>query len=183
VASRRIVLVVSVLLVGLVGLFVVALVVGEGQPPLRAADVQRFEAAVLPAVRQGGETVELGVKVAMRDLSVGRGPAPEVVAQQAQSWTADLTRARGALVAVVAPPALAECRRELIAALDAYIDASRAVRGAALAASDDRERLLDAVVTAGRRGDRLFDRASSRLQAARRQVGLPSSVDFPDPDS
>lgn len=178
-SRRPLVLGMSGLLIALVAVFLVALAVGPGDDGPSAEEVQRFEEALLPAVQLGGKTVELGLKVAIADLTAGRGPTPAVVADQARAWVADLESVVRDIEALDAPEGLGRCRDQFAEAADRYLAAARAVRDAAGDPGPGRDALLDAAVSAGRDGDRLYDEAAGLLQAARREARLPPSPDFP----
>jgi hypothetical protein len=163
----------------LVGLVAAALDDG-GPEEATVLQLAAYEKAVVDTAKQGGQSVELGLKVAIGDLGSEHRTAPAVIAEQAVAWRADLVRARDVFDDTDPPPGLDSMRRDFVASLGAYVAAADLVREAALAPEAARDALLDRAVEAGRRGDRLYDRASRTLQDARRRAGLPPSPEFPD---
>ena len=194
---RFLLLGISAATIAAVALLAVGLAVSSRQSHPSASDerdraqLSAYEHAVVPLVTEGGKTVELGIKVGIGDLenaesaASGDHPiAPEVVAGQAASWTADLNGLADRVQAISPPPSMVDAHRMFVAALRGYAQSASIVAEAA-AASDPaaRAQLLDAAREAGRSADQQFDAASALLQAERHRLGLAPSPDFPDPTS
>lgn len=150
----------------------------------QATALLRYEEQVVPLVREGGQVVEMGIKVGMADLSEDDVIAPEIVAEQARAWNVDLLRIGSELGEIEPPPALADAHTAFLAALAGYAEAAALVEQAATGeAGEERERLLDEVTLVGRQADEKYDSGARAVQAHRRANGLGPSPDFPDIDA
>ena len=177
------------LVLGLVALL--GLVAGFGYlpedetPPPRLTEEQllAYEAALLPHLREGGKTVERGMKPGVDDLLNKHVVPPATIAVEAETWAADLTRVRTALAAVEPPPQLTEVSQLFDDSLDAYVQAAHVFAEAARAPEAQRRAIANRGYDLGRTADRIYDSASRIIQTARRNLGLGPSSDFPDPET
>lgn len=172
--------VLSALFLVLVGSLAWTTVAGRDVPD--AGEVARYEGAVRPFLAKGGEVVQLGIRVGLRDLSSEHMQAPAQVAEQAAIWTGDLEEVRRRLSEVDVPDALGTVHRRFLQAVEMYRRAAVLVGEAARADGEARDRLLDQVAETGNKADAVYDDAAERLQAARRKAGLRPSPDFPGYD-
>ncbi|MDQ3757418.1 MAG: hypothetical protein M3394_06195 [Actinomycetota bacterium] len=146
---------------------------------MSADEIRRFEAAITPAAVEGGQVIELGLKVGIRDLDAGGPTSPALVAEQAELWAADLDRITTRFSDSPAPSSLVAVRKAFVAALREYAAAARLIGDGAKAEGDRRNSLLDGAVARARAADGLYDDAARRLQRLRREAGLEANPDFP----
>lgn len=160
-----------------------ALLVDHGpEPRLTAAGLQAYESELAPLVRQGGKTVQLGIKPGIDDLRFRHVVPAALIAREADAWVEDLTEVRSKIAQLVADPALGPVTEAFVRALDRYVLASTSFRDAALAPQPaGRLDLINDGIHLAQQGDRLYDRASAQLQALRLRLGLPASLNFPSP--
>jgi len=178
-ARRPIVLALPGLL--LAALVVVLVVVGvspDSSPSLTVRQLNAYQAAITPALRDGGATVQEGMKPAISDLVAQHIVPPQEMIREARGWVASLQENRKTVAAVRAPAALKQAQELFLTALDHYIEAARDFGNAAGDAST-RQQWLQKVYAAGTAGDETYDQASAILQKWRHTLGLPSSPDFP----
>lgn len=150
-------------------------------PPLTADQLLAYERAVIPHLKDGGRTVEQGMKPGVDDLLNRHVVPPATIAAEADRWAADLTRVRDTVNGIDPPRALAEAGRLFVTALDTYIRAARTFGEAARAPEARRREIANRGYDLGRDADRTYDAASRILQTERRRLGLGPSPDFPDP--
>lgn len=182
---RTIALALVVLLVAGVAAAVVLAATTDGDatsaPRLTADELLAYQAAVHPALRDGGQTVEQGMKPAVADLRDPGGVPPEAIADEADAWTRDLAAVRAKVAAVPVPAGLREVAAGFDAALARYLAAAAAFGRAARAPERERAALIEEGVAIAREADRHYDDASRVLQRLRRDLGLGATADFPDP--
>jgi hypothetical protein len=153
-------------------------------PGLTAAELTAYTEAVLPALSDGGKTIEQGMKPALAALSGSdKNVPPAAVAGEAQAWVRDLRDVRGRVAAVPAPAALREAARLFDTALGQYVAAAETFGLAAAATGRERTQLVDQGVATARAGDATYDDASRIIQDLRRRLGLGPTADFPDPSA
>lgn len=152
-----------------------------GSPGLSKARLVSYESAIAAPLKDGGRTVEQGMKPALADLNVDHVTPPAMIAREARQWVADLTDVRARVAAVTPPAQLRAVSRGFDEALTLYVEAARWFERAATADALQRSALLDKGYAAAKRADAAYDAASRLLQTARHRVGLGSSPDFPDP--
>jgi hypothetical protein len=145
----------------------------------RAAVVD-YENAIAAAASERGCVVN-GLKRTLALLAQGQAQAP---APQSSSWVKPLEDVR--LRFKAAATSLRE--PDLIAAASAFDEAlvlyqrtAEAVAAVARAADDERPAQIEQAAIIGLQADARYDKASSRLQRARRSAGLSPSPRFPDP--
>lgn len=176
---RRLMVLPAILVVGLV----VALTASglSGSPSrLTASRLATYERALTPAMKDGGATVQQGVKPAIDDL-VRRHILPAAdIAAEADRWASVLEHDRALVADVAAPSQLRAAQHAFLAAFDSYVAAARNLGRAARSGGSERSRWLDEVYAAGQLGDKTYDEASRDLQQARHALGLPSNPDFPE---
>lgn len=153
---------------------------GSPSGPTRGQE-QRFEAAVVPLVTEGGRVVEEGMKPALHDLTTDHVTPPAFIATEAAQWQATLTRVGQQLGTVRASGRLDRARDRLVAALATYADAAASFHAAALASGSRRDQLIDEGIATAKRGDATYDKGATIVQAVRRSLGLGPSASFPDP--
>jgi hypothetical protein len=178
-ARRPLVLALPALL--LLGLVVVLIVVGlspKSSPGLTVRQLNAYQAAITPPLRDGGATVQEGMKPAINDLVTQHTVPPQAMVGEARDWVTSLQGNRKIVAAVHVPAALADAQRLFLTSLDRYIEAAQDFGIAAGNASSRRE-WLQKVYAAGTAGDQAYDDASGILQGWRHTLGLPSSPDFP----
>lgn len=126
-------------------------------------ELEAFRDQIKPLLATGAQVVGLGLRPGVGDISTGRYP-PEVLAQMADGWVAELTGIRRDLAAVDAPPFLRTVHTGFLDAIDGYLAAAGALRSAAtLDEGPERDALLARATTAGRAADRRYDAADAAL--------------------
>jgi hypothetical protein len=168
----------ALILAALAVVLVVVAVSSQSPPKLTVRQLNAYQAAITPAMRDGGTTVQEGMKPAITDLVVQHVVPPKQMVSEAQAWVAGLQADRKTVAAVHVPKALARAQQLFLVALDHYIEAARDFGNAANNASS-RQQWLQKVYAAGSAGDGAYDEASAILQNWRHTLGLPSSPDFP----
>jgi hypothetical protein len=144
------------------------------------AEVETYEEAILPLVREWGRIEVQGMRPAVADLQSGEGVPAATVAGEARAWHAAFERLRSQLRAVAAPEGMEEVAHGFDRAMADYLEAAATFEQAASAAdAEERSRLVDRGITVVQRGADRYDDASALLQEARRSVGLPPTDDFP----
>lgn len=178
-ARRPLVLALPALVLAvLVVVLVVVALSSHSSPSLTVRQLNAYEAAITPPLRDGGATVQEGMKPAITDLVVQHVVPPKQMVDEAEGWVASLQADRKKVVGVRVPAALARAQRLFLAALDHYIEAARDFGNAAGDAST-RQQWLEKVYAAGKAGDQTYDEASGILQGWRHTLGLPSNPNFP----
>src|SRR3954469_4545047 len=102
---------------------------GSPSAPTRAQE-QRFEAAVVPLVTEGGRVVEQGMKPALHDLTTDHVTTASFIAVEAAQWQSTLDRVRTGVAQVPAAGKLRLARQRLVAALGLYAEAAGDFRAA-----------------------------------------------------
>src|SRR3954454_5252931 len=151
----RLVIVAAVLAAASVTAAVLA-ATGSPHGPTRAQE-QRFEAAVVPFVTDGGRVVEQGMKPALHDLTTDHVTPPAFIATEATQWRGTLQHVGSQLAGVHANGRLKRARDQFVAALGLYADAAAQFRSAALAAGEQRAQLVDAGIATAKHADTTFD--------------------------
>src|SRR5438270_12403589 len=118
----RLVIVAAVIAAASVTAGVVA-ATGSPSGPTRTQE-QRFEAAVVPLVTDGGRVVEQGMKPALHDLTTDHVTPPAFIATEATQWRDSLQHVGSQLAGVHASGRLAQARDRFVAALGLYTDAA-----------------------------------------------------------
>ncbi len=172
---------VAAALVGLAGVGAGLVAARSSAPSLTRARLVAYESAVLVPLREGGATVEQGIKPALADLTERHVTPPAVIAGEADGWVRDLTSVRARVGAVAPPDELREAARLFDRALEQYLEAARTFRAAAAASAVQRRALLDGGYAVARAADATYDDAARVIQRWRHRLGLPSTPDFPDP--
>lgn len=142
------------------------------------AETLTYERALTPAARQGGVVIQLGMKPAVSRLA---GDEPDAATFQAIGWVDQLEAVRQTFRTTPTPRSLRGNSTDFDIALRLYEDAARHLGAAAIGTGQSRRTLLDQAVAEARRADTSFNRASARLQARRRALGLGPTSAFPDP--
>src|SRR4051812_1894486 len=158
-ARVRLVIVAAVLAAASITAAVLA-ATGSPSAPTRAQE-QRFEAAVVPLVTDGGRVVEQGMKPALHDLTTDHVTPPAFIATEATQWRATLERVGAQLAGVRAGGRLAQARARIVAALGLYADAAAEFHSAALATGSEREQLIDRGIATAKRGDATYDEGAA----------------------
>lgn len=159
-------------------LVVVALSSSQPSPALTVHQLNGYQNAITPSMRNGGATVQEGMKPAISDLVSQHVVPPQQMVGESRGWVTALEADRKKVAAVHAPKALAQAHRLFLVALDHYIEAARDF-GFAAGNATTRQQWLQKVYAAGTAGDQAYDEASGILQGWRHTLGLPSSPDFP----
>jgi len=147
-----------------------------------AAEVKRYEAAILAPVKDWGSVEVLGMRPSVRDLLGGKGSLPaNAVLAESRAWLTAFAHDRELIAAVRPPTGLGRCRGLMLRALDKYADAARTFGQAAQTPLAQRRPVIEAAIASATAGDDLFDQASAVLQQARLDAGLGISPDFPSP--
>ncbi len=168
----------ALLLAAIVVVLVLVSLTSQSSPALTAHQLNAYQAAITPAMRDGGATVQEGMKPAISDLVDQHVVPPKNMVGEAEGWVVSLQADRKTVAAVHVPKALAQAQRLFLVALDHYIEAARDF-GIAAGDASTRQQWLQKVYAAGTAGDQTYDEASGILQNWRRTLGLPSSPDFP----
>lgn len=168
----------ALVLVALVVVLAVVALSSSSSPSLTVHQVNAYQAAITPPLKDGGATVQEGMKPAISDLVVQHVVPPKNMVGEAGGWVVSLQADRKTVAAVHVPKALAHAQRLFLVALDHYIEAARDF-GIAAGDASTRQQWLQKVYAAGAAGDQTYDEASAILQGWRHTLGLPSSPDFP----
>jgi len=168
----------GLVLAALVVVLIVVSLPSKSSPSLTVRQLNAYETAITPPLRDGGATVQEGMKPAISDLVVQHVVPPKQMVGEAQGWVKSLQTDRKKVVDVRAPAALARAQQLFLAALDHYIEAARDF-GTAAGDASIRQQWLQKVYAAGNAGDRAYDEASRILQGWRHTLGLPSNPNFP----
>lgn len=120
------------------------------------------------------------MRPAISDLQAGEGVPPETVAGEARAWHAGFESIRAKLDALKTPRRLDEARRLFDESIVRYLASAKAFEAAADGPMHQREAGIKAGIAEAREGARLYNEASLVLQAARKEVGLPPTDDFPN---
>lgn len=164
---------------GALVLLIAALVAGPRSDGPSTPELAAFERAAGPIVKQGGEVVELGLKVGIQDLSTDHELAPAVVADQANAWEKDLRQQRDRFAKIAAPGSLRRARAQFVAAFGEYARVAATIHLAALAREGEREKLLDLAIKRGEHADATFDAASKQVQGLRKTHGMSPDPNLP----
>lgn len=154
---------------------------GSDAPAAGQAELEAYEEAVLPLLREGGKIVQLGLKVGIGDLGTDGQMSPSVVESQARSWRRDLGELEASLVALSPPSGLDQVHRDFTLALQRYRRVASIIVEAAGESGERRANLLDEAIRLGEAADGAYDEASTRVQELRRRFGLGPTPDLPDP--
>jgi hypothetical protein len=119
-----------------------------------------------------GRVVVQGLQAGLADLAQDL-EEPETVARRANGNVRELRLIRDRMSDVDAPEFLQGAQTRRLRAMETYILAARTLADAADAEGDERERLLDEVVSLGKRGDRIWEDADAVVDRYRRRLGLP----------
>lgn len=168
----------ALLLAALVVVLVVVALSSHSSPSLTVHQLSAYEAAITTPLRDGGATVQEGMKPAITDLVVQHVVPPKQMVDEAEGWVDSLQADRKKVAGVRVPVALARAQRSFLAALDHYIEAARDF-GIAAGDASTRQQWLEKVYAAGKAGDQTYDEASGILQGWRHTLGLPSNPNFP----
>lgn len=182
---RTVAIGIVVALIAAAGFAAVATVIGGDKKPsgLTRAELETYQSAIAPVMQEGGRTVELGMKPAIKDLAEPGGVPAAAIAGESDAWIRDLTSVRTRVAAVTPPKALAEAHRLFDAALGEYLAAAALFGRAARAPAAERRALIDHGLDTAERADDTYDAASRIIQRWRRDLGLGATADFPDPDT
>ena len=154
---------------------------GGSSNHLTRSQMLGFEKKIDPLVSQAGQVVEEGMKPALTDLEHDHVTPPAFIAHEADGWIATLTDVRTRIAAIRPPSALGGARSSIVASLDAYVEAARTFKAAALASPKQREALIQSGIDEATRADKVFDQGAIVIQRLRRSLGLGPSSSFPDP--
>ena len=154
---------------------------GDDAPTLTRQELEAYEKAVVPLLREGGQVVELGMKAGVTDLSKPGGVPAEAIAGESDAWIRVLNTVRDELALMTPPPALAEAHRLFGDALRRYVEAARIFGEAARGPAAGRQAVIDRGLDIAESADDVYDAASAIVQRWRRDLGLGPSADFPDP--
>src|SRR5438045_1727132 len=117
------------------GVFVVAVAAAVARLPNRSSDeagtVVRYERALTPLVKHGGDVVEVGVKAGLRDLGGEHRSSPELIARQADQCEQDLISVHRDLLNVAPPREVAAAHQGFLDALVLYTDSAELIARAA----------------------------------------------------
>ena len=160
-------------------LALVPIVEGRGGDHLSREQVTRYEAAIVPALKDGGETVERGMKPAVADLLSLHVTPRASIAVESEGWVNSLTEVRGKVAAVEAPGELDRARTLFLDSLDKYIEAARGIGRAASAQGAQVAVLAHTAIDVAREADSTYNAASAVVQKARATAGLGPSPDLP----
>ena len=160
---------------------VVAAFAGRSDSPFSKEDVEQLHAALYGPTQHWGRIEVQGMRPAVADLVSGEGVPAETIGGEARAWQGGLREVGTELAAIRTTDALRPIVDRFRAALEPYLEAARLFEEATVVpVGDGRLVLVDRGIEAAKRGTRLYNEASMKLQAARRTVGLPTSPDFPD---
>jgi hypothetical protein len=173
-------LVAIVLVAGAIGVFALLSGGSDGKPDAGRAEIEAYEAKLLPLVQEWGRIEIQGMRPAISDLVSGEGVPPETVGGEARAWRAGFVDLRKKIAEVPAPPALARAKLLFDRAMVRYIAAAEEFERAADGPVEQRQAGIDKGIAAATDGAALYNDASLQLQAARKRVGLPPSKDFPN---
>lgn len=153
----------------------------DGKPAITKAELTAWENAILPALQDGGRTVEQGMKPAVDDL-VNRHVVPAyVIAKEADGWAEALAGVKARVAAVATPPVLRPAVDGFTRALDEYVLAAKDFHAAALApAGPQRDALVASGRAHGEAADHTYDTGAAVVQRLRHELGMPASSFFPE---
>ena len=148
----------------------------------RAADAAALQAwgdAVAPAAFDAGRAIALGIRPDISDFRQGRIAASVWMADM-EARAHQFSEAKAAFAAAGSPVALGQAPGLFDEAFSGYLLAAFALHEAGRVEGAEREALITMGAEIGNEGDQVYDRAASRLQAARRAAGLRPDARFPD---
>jgi hypothetical protein len=144
-----------------------------------ASQLTAYQSAIAPQLQNAGAMVEGEIKPSIGSLEDGSLTVAAFI-KRASSWQARFERARVALAAVVAPPALTDAALDFDRAFAAYRDAARLL--GQVPASTTPAGASSGVapgVSAAKQADALFNQAAAIIQKQRATDGLSPATDLP----
>jgi hypothetical protein len=170
----------TLVLVVLLGVLLAVGAFSHGDGKLTRHQLLSYERQLTPIVKDGGGTVQEGLKPAITDLTQSHIVPPASIANEADRWAASLRQDRAKLAAVHPVPAtLRAMHQKFLDALNGYAAAADALAAAGRAPAAGRSAALSRVYRAGQSADTVYDEASAALQQARKQLGLGADPDYP----
>lgn len=151
----------------------------DSNVPARRAAIEAYQAELLPLVQEWGQIEVQGMRPAIGDLRSGEGVPPETVGGEARAWRAGFESLHAKILALHPPKEMRQAERLFDQAMQRYLDATVEFERAADGPAGERAAGIDRGISAARDGARLYNEASLVLQAARKEVGLPPTDDFP----
>ena len=136
------------------------------------AELNAYEQAITPIVREGGRVVVEGLRPGIAALLEASAPDDQIETMTA-GYVAELRQIRDQLLAVTAPASLGKAVERFEAAMDGYVRAAELLHEAARARGDERRALVDQVAAAGEAADEVYDQAWEIVNAEKRRLGLP----------
>ena len=137
--------------------------------------------AIYPGAELAGRAIVNGVRPDIAEFTAGR-ISVEVWTLDMQARQREFADARAYFDDAVAPETLGDAPEWFRRAFDHYDRAVELFLRAGAADGTARAALVDDAASIGDAGDRAFDRATARIQAARRALGLDADRRFSDKD-
>lgn len=143
-------------------------------------EIEAYQADLLPLAQEWGRIEVQGMRPAIADLTSGEGVPPVTVAGEARAWRSGFESLRAKIEALEPPKVLQEAERLFDQAMQRYLEATNEFERAADGpAGEGRKAGIERGIALANEGAALYNDASLVLQAARKDVGLPPTPDFP----
>jgi hypothetical protein len=128
--------------------------------------VERYDAALLPALKEGGLIIQEGVKPFLNDFRQGK-IAPPQFSENADGWLHDLARVRKKVRVIKPPSGLRPAQALFDLAFQGYVNAVTVFQTATAVDANQRERVLLNGIAVAEQADKVYDQAKALLEAAK----------------
>lgn len=151
-------------------------------PQVTAAELDTYLAELEPITEDAAFVVMHGLRAGITDVGQSRYGDP-VLVDMTTGWTTELRALRARLGALVPPPELRDAHRDLVAALDGYVDVALTLDDAVTADPAARPDAARRAARQGEAADDVWDAGARSIQAQVRGLGREPVLWLPDPDA